>query len=162
MLSCTVWKFQHFLPLRFYVKSIFGIPEVPKLPFRQFWGSGVRFWWLLAFLEGRKLPKINFWASETVKMADFELLDSLKLISRKIWVANCACVQTFHNFISGYQRKKVPFYSIDTAVCMHTMQFIIWPPFNSWWCLEKSHLSISFRGTSIPLYCCFWCWFNCH
>ena len=29
--NCIVWKFENFLPLRFYVKSIFGFPQVPKI-----------------------------------------------------------------------------------------------------------------------------------
>ena len=65
--------------LRFYMKSIFGILEVQNPPFAIL--QAVSFVNLIQF----SLQKVQkFRASEFAKMAYFGLLESQKMISRKI------------------------------------------------------------------------------
>ena len=92
------------MSLRFYVKAILGILEVKNLPFftipgPEFWFLWFFFtfwrlkinqilliWWIVAFKKGKNDKKSKLRALKCVKMADFELLESPKLLSRKIWV----------------------------------------------------------------------------
>ena len=81
-------NFSIFLLLSFYVKSFFKILEVLKCHFLQFW----RFWIMIfGQFQPSQSPKIHkkskFRATKIVKMADFALLVSPLLISRKIWVS---------------------------------------------------------------------------
>ena len=64
-------KMTSLLPLRFYVKSILENLEIQNQPF-------------LHFVKAKIYPNQKYRVSKTAKMADFELLYSPKLISRKI------------------------------------------------------------------------------
>ena len=91
-------NFRILLSLRFYVKSILGIVEVQKLLFLPFWGLWILLiWWIAAFKKCKNSKKSKFRAFKCVKMADFGLLESSKLISRKIWVIQK--LWNFHNVI---------------------------------------------------------------
>ena len=81
----NVENFRNFLQLRFYVKSIFGISEVPKIAILTFSvDMNIDFEAFLHFQRVEVYPKAKFRASETAKTAVFELLEYSKLISRKI------------------------------------------------------------------------------
>ena len=83
-----------FLSLRFYVKSILGVLEVQNLPFQNIWRL-----WILTFVNFCTINK--FKATKIVNMAVLELLDSPKLISRKIWMTQKSWY--FHTVLM-YQR----------------------------------------------------------
>ena len=74
-------NFRIFLPLRFYVKSIFAKFKRSKLPFEQLWRL-----WILTLWKVQN--------SELVKIAGFRASKWPKLISRKIWVREKS--QYFH------------------------------------------------------------------
>ena len=80
------WKFRIFQSFRLYVKSILENAEVLKLPLLPFKGS--EFCWL-GTLHPSKIAKIHkkpkLRDSQCVKMAYFALLETPKLISRKVW-----------------------------------------------------------------------------
>ena len=74
-----------FLPLRFYVKSFFDDFRVSKTAILSILEAlNVDFGKCLNFLKPEIFQNQKFRASKTGKMADFELVDSPKLISRKI------------------------------------------------------------------------------
>ena len=75
-----------FQSLRFHVKSILGIQEMQNL---QLFFIFMKFctFWRLKFI---KLTK--FWAPKWQKVTVLALLDSQKLISRKIWVIEKSCL----------------------------------------------------------------------
>ena len=76
------WNFKIFPSFRFYVNSILQNSAAPIPPFLQFKG----FWiWLILHTE-QKFKKSKFRASKWVEMADLAILESPKLISRKISV----------------------------------------------------------------------------
>ena len=70
--------------LRFYVKSILKNLEVLKLPFLPFWGSEFSFSCIIELFEDCNLPNTKFRDQKVAKKTVLELLDSPKLISRKI------------------------------------------------------------------------------
>ena len=76
-----------FLPVIFYVKSILDELEGQNCYFQHTWGSELTLWRIFALLEGRNLHKNKTQSFWNCKMAVFKLLEPLKLISRKIWVA---------------------------------------------------------------------------
>ena len=74
-----------FLPLRFYVKSLFNDFRVSKTAILTILEAlNVDFGKFLNFLKAEIYQNQKSRASKTAKMADFELLDSPQLISRKI------------------------------------------------------------------------------
>ena len=75
----------NFLPLRFYVKSFFDDFRVSKTAILTILEAlNVDFGKFLHFLKAKIYQNKKSRASKTVKMVDFELLDSPKMISRKI------------------------------------------------------------------------------
>ena len=83
-------NFRILLPLRFYVKSTQKIIEVQKLPLLTHQETLTFYFdksW--QFLKAEICPKTKFRASDLKldEMVVFEILESLKLISRKIRVA---------------------------------------------------------------------------
>ena len=66
----------------FYVKSIFGIPEVLKMTVLTFLSLKDRFWCFSAIFEEWNLSQTKFRASETTEMAVLELVELSYLISR--------------------------------------------------------------------------------
>ena len=88
-------NFMIFLSLRFCMKSILWILEVQKLPFLPFLGLRILLIWSFsAFKKCRNAWKSKFRASKCIKMANFALQNSKKLISRKIRVTEKSC--NFH------------------------------------------------------------------
>ena len=80
-------NFMIFLSFRFYVKSILKSLEVLKLPFSPFLKLRIwLIWSISAFKKCKNSWRSKFRTSQFAKMAHFALLDSPKLISRKIWV----------------------------------------------------------------------------
>ena len=80
-------NFRIFLSLRFFVKSILENVEVLKLSFLPFLGLWILLIWSIsAFKKCKNSKESRYSASKCVKMADFTLVESPKLISRKIWV----------------------------------------------------------------------------
>ena len=77
--------FRIFPSFRFYVKSIFGLLKIWKIVVFAILGPGSEFCYLGKFQQS-KCAKISwilkFRSSKYVKMADFTLLQSPKLISR--------------------------------------------------------------------------------
>ena len=75
----------NFLPLRFYVKSFFDDFKVSKTAILTILEAlNVDFGKFLHFLKTEIYQNQKSRASKTAKMTDLELLDSQKLISRKI------------------------------------------------------------------------------
>ena len=75
----------NFLPLRFYVKSFFDDFRVSKTAILTILEAlNVDFGKFLNFLKPEIHQNLKSRASKTGKIADFELVDSPKLISRKI------------------------------------------------------------------------------
>ena len=86
-------NFRTFLFFRFYVKS-----SSKTANFVIFWGS--EFCYLVNFSlqkVQKKSQKSKFRATKCAKMADFALLESPSLISRKIWVIEKSCF--FHTVL---------------------------------------------------------------
>ena len=69
-----------------YVKTTFANVDVLNLLFLPFGALNFFIWWISAFKKCKNSCKSKFGASKCVKTADFELLESPKLISRKILV----------------------------------------------------------------------------
>ena len=72
---------KNILPLRFYVKLIFGVPKVPKIAILIFWASKLRFWiWFFFFIFcGMKFFQLN---PAPLKLRKWQFL---KLQIGKIW-----------------------------------------------------------------------------
>ena len=85
-----MWKFLAFSVLRFYVKSILCFVEFPNIViwhFLRLWSKNLI---IVCNFRGLNFAKHVMYAlgkSETSKMTVFELLESSKLISRKIWLS---------------------------------------------------------------------------
>ena len=78
-------KMTNFLPLRFYVKSFFDDFKVSKTAILTILEAlNVDFGKFLNFLKAEIYQTQESKASKTGKMVDFEIVDSPKLISRKI------------------------------------------------------------------------------
>jgi len=90
-------SYRIFLSLRFLREINFGEFRCSKTAF---------FAILLNFKKYKNSWKPKFRASTCVKMADFELLESSKLISRKIWVTEKSC--NFHTVLFTYQGFFIP------------------------------------------------------
>jgi len=75
-------NFRNFLSLRFYVKSILGIVDVKNLPFLHCKWRWISILGIFQLSKSAKLES-KFTPLKIVKMAVFEVLQSLKLISRK-------------------------------------------------------------------------------
>ena len=88
----TMWKFRIFLPLRFYVKSIFEILEVQKMPFCVILETlNFDFWEISAFKNRKILNKnflivkiFGFWTSLILKI-DFSGWKIIKFPKVKDW-----------------------------------------------------------------------------
>ena len=73
-------NFKIFRPFKFYVKSIFVIPEVSKnFHLNVFKAKELEFDDFLQFVKAEICPKVKFRASTTSKLAGFELSESLKV-----------------------------------------------------------------------------------
>ena len=94
---CTVWKFLNFSDTLFYVKLICGVPEVLNIAILTVFKAWCRILMIFCNFLGLNWAKKKIKTLlETTKLVYFSLLESLKLISRKIWVAekllNCHIV----------------------------------------------------------------------
>ena len=80
-------KNQHFLTLKTYVKSILEEAKVHKNAIFAISGALIFCFRQISALNAKMNEKANFRRSKGVKVADFALLESLELISRKTRVA---------------------------------------------------------------------------
>ena len=76
-LECTVYKFQDFLSLRFYVKSFLENLEVLKLSsFEILWSLNFDISVSFSLQKAQKFEELKFRASKWVEMLDFALIES--------------------------------------------------------------------------------------
>ena len=120
--------FMSFLSFRFYVKSIMKNVEVLKLPFWPF-RPFLKFVNLVHFIlqNVQKKKNQNSQPLNVLKMADFALLESPKLVSRKIWVIEKSC--NFHTVFHSPVNFLDPNWAVDTV--LHILTSILKYPLST-------------------------------
>ena len=156
----TVWKFHDFSNIQILREINFDISWCAKKPFKHNWRL-----WILIFMHFCTFWRLKFtkWtkftAPKMAKTASFALLESTKLISRKIWVIGKSW--NFHTVRKNYSFSDCP-WPVQILASKSKMS-LIWVSLNfiasfSWnyFILQTQNRDIILEVSGLPCVAQFW------